>query len=84
MAGTESAIRKMLTDIAGIAPDVPSTGNLYLDLGVASVHAMQLLCSLEDQFGVSIPDEDFVEATSIAKITEMIQGLLKNAGSAGE
>lgn len=35
-------------------------------LGVASVYALQLLAELEQAFGVSIPDEDFVEATSIA------------------
>lgn len=78
MNQTEYKIRKIVAGIAGISPDVSPDGNLYLDLGVASVHAMQLLAGLEEHFGISIPDEDFVDATSISKLTEMVDALVVN------
>jgi acyl carrier protein len=75
MEQTESTIRKMIAEIAGIALDSPSEEDLYLDLGVASVHAMQLLIGLEKSFGLSIPDDDFIAATTISKLVEMIDSL---------
>jgi acyl carrier protein len=68
----------MVAGIAGIPPDVPSDRNLYLDLGVASVHAIRLLTALEELFGVPIPDDDFISATSISKLTHLVDGLLKD------
>jgi acyl carrier protein len=75
---TEYKIRTVLTEIGGVLPDAPSGANLYLELGVASIHALELLATLEEHFGVAIPDEDFVEATSITRLTEMIESLVKD------
>ena len=76
MNDTESKIRQILAEIAELSTDVPAEANLYLDLGVASVHAMQLLTELEGRFDVQVPDEEFVEATSIAELTRMVDRLL--------
>jgi acyl carrier protein len=77
---TETHIRKMVSEIAGIAVDVPADSNLYLDLGVASVHAIQFLSNLEEHFGIAVPDEEFVDATSVAKLVAMVDGLLGPTG----
>jgi len=61
--------------ITGLQSDIPADADLYLDLGVASVYALQLLSELERQFDVSIPDEEFVEATSIGALTAMMERL---------
>jgi acyl carrier protein len=71
----ETKIRSIVTNISDLPIDADANADLYLDLGMASVHALQLLTDLEEQFGVSIPDESFVDATSIAKLTSMMQGL---------
>ena len=73
---TETRIREIVTAVAELPPDAPADANLYLDLGVASVHAMELLMELEDKFEVQVPDEEFVEATSIAQLTAMVDRLL--------
>ena len=78
MTQTEHTIRKMLTEIAGVPSDVSADGDLYLELGVASVHAMQLLLRLEEHFGVTVPDQDFIEAPSVAKLTAMIERLRRD------
>lgn len=76
MNNTESSIRQIVADIAGLPPETPADANLYLDLGVASVQAMQLLIELEERFDVQVPDEEFVEATSITQLVRMVDMLL--------
>ena len=71
----EAGIRKIVSEISGIPENADPRADLYLDLGMASVHALQLLTELEDRFGVQIPDDDFVEATSIEKLTALVQRL---------
>ena len=72
----QTKVRAIVADISNLSPDMPADANLYLDLGVASVHALQLLTELEEQFGVAIPDDRFVEATSISELTALMSELL--------
>ena len=72
----QTKVRAIVAEISNISPDMPADANLYLDLGVASVHALQLLTELEEQFGVAIPDDRFVEATSITELTALMASLL--------
>lgn len=62
-----------MTGIAGLPSDANADADLYLDLGVASFHALQLL---QESFSVSIPDDQFVEATSLNKLTSMMSNLI--------
>ena len=80
MVGTadiEADIRKIVCGISGIPETSDSHADLYLDLGVASVHALQLLTELEDHFEIQIPDDQFVEATSIANLVELVKSLAR-------
>jgi acyl carrier protein len=74
---TTEQIRSIVASITSISTEIPPEANLYLDVGVASVYAVRLLTELEKSFKVSIPDDDFVDATSIAKLTELIDSLIK-------
>jgi acyl carrier protein len=74
--GIELSIRNTVAVIGGLPEDADADADLYLDLGMASVHALALLQELEERFGVSIPDEQFVESTSIAKLTATLDSLL--------
>jgi acyl carrier protein len=75
MDNIEVRIRETVSRIASLPFDIPGDANLYFDLGVASVHALQLLADLEGEFDVSIPDEDFVEATSISQLSALMRSL---------
>jgi acyl carrier protein len=55
--------------------DVDLEKDLYSDLGVESVNAIQILLSLEEQFGVSIDDNDFIQARTAQQIIELVQKL---------
>jgi acyl carrier protein len=72
----ERSIRKIVVAVSGLSEHADADADLYLDLGMASVHALALLTELEERFGVPIPDEQFVEATSIAKLTTTLNALL--------
>lgn len=78
----EDKVRDVVAEITGLARDVPADANLYLDLGVASVHALNLLTELEARFGVSIPDDEFVEATTISSLAALMTGLMHDAQGA--
>ena len=73
---TANTIREILIALTGNSTaSFPPDANLYLDLGVASVHALRLLAELEEQFKVAIPDEEFVEATCINSLAALVQKL---------
>jgi acyl carrier protein len=78
MDHTETQIRQLLSEIAAIPQDASATANLYLELGVASVHALQLLSGLETRFGVAVPDDEFVEASSIEQLTALMNSLARS------
>jgi acyl carrier protein len=74
-------LRRMVSDIGEIPSDFDSSSNLYLDLGVPSVKAMQLLMELEDRYGVRVPDEEFVEATSLDSLVAVMERLVASQDS---
>jgi acyl carrier protein len=82
MDQVEQKVRGIVAGITNLSPEMPAAANLYLDLGVASVHALELLTELEEQFGVSIPDDLFVEATSINDLTALMTGLTQDQARA--
>jgi acyl carrier protein len=65
-------LREMLANLGEFGVDFDANADLYADLGMASVKAMQLLIELEDGFGITISDEDFVEATTLERLTELV------------
>ncbi len=85
MSTTADIISEVVVSVTNLPrKDISPDANLYLDLGVASVHAMQLLTELEKRFNVAIPDEEYVEATSINSLAALIQklGAGKDSGCA--
>jgi acyl carrier protein len=77
MNAVETEVRQVLSNVAGLPQDVDGTANLYLDLGVASVHALALLSELESRFGVEIPDDEFVAATTVESLTVLMADLME-------
>jgi acyl carrier protein len=67
-------VQRIVADIAKKADpsEVPTDGDLYRDLGVKSTAALDLLLSLEDEFGVAIPDDQFGDARTVASLAQMI------------
>lgn len=49
--------------------------NLVDDLGADSLDVVELIMSVEDEFGISISDEAAVNLTTVGKIVEFIEKL---------
>jgi acyl carrier protein len=71
----KNELRKLLIEIASLPPDFNENANLYDELGLSSMKAMEFLMALEDRYGVQVPDAEFVEATSLGQLTKMMQAL---------
>jgi acyl carrier protein len=69
----EQKLRLLLVQICQLPPDFDRAAHLYLDLGVPSVQAIELLMELEERFGVQVPDDLFVEAVSLEKLAVMME-----------
>jgi acyl carrier protein len=51
---------------------IPGDGDIYRDIGVKSTAALDLLLSLEEEFSVSIPDQQFGEARTVQLLVTLI------------
>ena len=49
--------------------------NLIDDLGADSLDVVELIMNIEDEFGVSISDEEAVNLSSVQKIVEFLEKL---------
>lgn len=54
---------------------IPSDQDLYRDIGVKSTAALDLLLSLEEEFNVSIPDQEFGDARTVSSLVKLIGAL---------
>jgi len=71
----KSELRNLLSQLASLPEDFDEKADLYSELGMASIQAMELLLELEERYGISVPDEEFIEATSLERLARMIQRL---------
>ena len=71
----KSDLRRLLTEVALLPPGFDEKADFYSDLGMPSMKAMEVLMALEERFGVSVPDEEFVEATSLERLVALMQTL---------
>jgi acyl carrier protein len=75
MQNLQTQLRRLISEIADMPGDFAADAHLYLELGIPSVKAMQLLMELEERYGVQVPDDEFVEATSLQALTGMMARL---------
>ena len=64
---------ELVTEIGGIGAIAPDTA-IY-DAGFSSARALELLLALETEFGVSIPDKEFVAARTPREIAGLLDRL---------
>ena len=74
-AEIEQKVRAEIARIAKIEPGFDATKDIFRELGVKSAQALDLLLSLEDEFGVQIADDKFGEARTTTQIVALIAEL---------
>ncbi len=55
------------------ADSISADTNIVDDLGADSLDVVELIMSVEDEFGFSIPDEDAAELVTVGKLAEYIE-----------
>ena len=73
--GIEEKVRVIIVRIAKIEPGFRGDADVFRELGVKSAAALDLLLTLEEEFSLSISDDAFGEARTVAQIVELIANL---------
>lgn len=63
---------------AHLGDAVPSASH-FLDLGLDSLDVIEIVCSLEERFQVSIPNDEMITITNVDEAVKCIQNKIKRA-----
>lgn len=66
-------IRNIIADQLGVDANEITESTTFEDLGVDSLDLFQILISLEEEFGVEIPNEDAENIKTIQDVVEYIK-----------
>lgn len=71
-------VKGIIVEQLGVSPDeVRDEASFQDDLNADSLDLVELIMSMEDKFGVKIPDED---AEKIATVADAVDYVVSNAG----
>ena len=69
-------VQKALAEQFEVSPDtITLDTNLVDDLGADSLDVVELIMSIEDEFGVSISDEEAANLITVQKIVDFVERL---------
>ena len=69
-------VRDMLAKQLNLKPEaITLESDVVKDLGADSLDVVELLISLEDDYGISIPEDDIVNVKTVKDIVDMIDKL---------
>ena len=71
-------VRDMLAKQLNLSADqIKPESDVVKDLGADSLDVVELLISLEDDYGISIPEDDIVNVKTVQDIVDMVEKLNK-------
>lgn len=66
-------IKGLIVDELAVDPEkVTMDATFESDLGADSLDAIELICALESNFGLSIPDEDAMNLRTVGQIVDYV------------
>ena len=72
-------INDILADVSGVdAGSILETTRLVDDLGLTSFDLADIIVNIEDEYGVSIPDEELQSLQTVGNVYELAGRVLKN------
>ncbi len=70
---TFEKVREIMVDTLSLEKDeIKIESNLFDDLGADSLDAVELNMALEEEYGISIPDEDLLKLKTVQDIVSYI------------
>ena len=71
-------VQAMLADALGLsASEIKPESRIIEDLGAVSLDVVELLSRLEDEYGVTIPDDDVENLKTVADVTKELEKIVK-------
>lgn len=71
-------IQEMLADALNLSVEkVTPDAKIVDDLGADSLDVVELLSRLEDEYGVTIPDEEVENLVTVADVAKTLENLVK-------
>ena len=71
-------VKELVAEQLGVDKDtVKLESNIIEDLGADSLDVIEMLMTLEEEFGISIPDEKINQIKTIGEIVELIENAKK-------
>ena len=67
-------VKELVAEQLGISKDaVTAESNIIEDLGADSLDVIEMLMTLEEEFGISIPDDKINQIKTVGQIIELIE-----------
>ena len=67
-------VKELVAEQLGISKDkITENSNLNEDLGADSLDVIEMLMTLEDEYGITIPDDKISQIKTINQIVELIE-----------
>ena len=71
-------VKELVAEQLGISQDtIKPESNILEDLGADSLDVIEMLMTLEEEYGISIPDDQIGQVKTIGQIVELIENLKK-------
>lgn len=71
-------VKELVAEQLGISQDeIKLESNIVEDLGADSLDVIEMLMTLEEEYGISIPDDQIGQVKTIGQIVELIENLKK-------
>ena len=74
-ASIEDKVKNIIVEQLGVSEDqVKSEAKFVEDLGADSLDTVELVMDFEEEFDITVPDEDAEKLTSVGEVISYIQG----------
>ena len=71
---TLDKVKSLIASQLGISEDkITEDSRLIEDLGADSLDTVEMLMTLEEEFGIAIPDEEAMTLTTVKSIVDLIE-----------
>lgn len=71
-------VKETIAEQLGISKDsITPQSNIVEDLGADSLDVIEMLMTLEDEYGITIPDDQISQVRTIEQIVALIENLKK-------
>ena len=72
-------LREIFANQFGLDPEtITESTNIVSDLGADSLDVVEMLMSLEDEYGITIEDEKVAEMKTVGDVVRCVEGLIES------